>query len=808
MQNRLNSLSVDAAPSGIDCFHCGLPVPAGTTFQAAVLNQAQSFCCPGCLAVAETIVASGLESYYRDRDTLADAPAAMPELEGLIAFDHPEVQRDFVGREGELNSVDLSLENVSCAACAWLIEKRLHQTEGVARASVNLSNHRLHLVWDQQKTQLSVLLAAIQAIGYRARPFRADTHASQMKKESRGMLMRLAVAGLGMMQAMMYAIALYLGDYLGIDAEHRDYLRAISGLVATPVFFYAGWPIYASAYRALKSKALNMDVPVSIALIGTFSASVYASFIGGGETYFDSVCMFIFFLLTSRFMEFKARQKAGETAASLMALTPRLATRLGSDDAHEVIGANQLIPGDRILVKPGETFPADGTVLEGQSSATEALLTGEPLPINKHVGDTVLGGSVNGESALVVQVTRAGGESTIATLNRLLNRALSEKPQIAQNADRMAHVFVARVLVLAVLVYVGWFFVDASNAFWATLAVLVATCPCALSLATPAALTTATNALAQAGFLITRGHVLETFAEATHIVFDKTGTLTEGRLHISDTDVFRGDLEQALSIAAALEARSEHPVAKAFQRYLNPAAAQAENTQQIAGSGVSGDINGRRYRLGHGEFALGQAQIESDQVKVWLADDDGAIACFSLADTLRAESTLVIPALKELGIQTWLLSGDRSQTPYELAKSLGMDHAEGGLSPEQKREAIQQLQATGAIVVMIGDGVNDAPSLGQAHLSVALASGTDLTQTTADALLLRDDLRALIAARKEAAATRRIIKQNLRWALGYNLAVLPPAALGFIPPWLAAIGMSLSSLVVVGNALRLRKLPK
>lgn len=798
------SLALSGAAS---CFHCGLPVPEGGRFSAVVLSQPQAFCCPGCQAVAETIVTNGLESYYQDRDDRAAAPATMPEIVGLAAFDHPEAQKDFVGREDGLACVDLSIDNISCAACAWLIEKRLHQEGGVARASVNLSNHRLHLVWDADKTPLSQLLTAVQAVGYRARPFRADTHASQLKKEGRTLLMRLAVAGLGMMQAMMYAVALYLGAYLGIDPEYRDYLRVISALVSLPVFFYSGWPFYVSAWRALKARALNMDVPVSIALIGSFLASVYASVIGGGETYFESVCMFIFFLLASRYLELKARQRAGETATSLMALTPRLATRLNAGDEQEVIGANQLLPGDRVLVKPGETIPADGEVLDGQSATTEALLTGEPLPLPKNVGDAVLGGSINGEGALVIRVTRAGGDSTIATLNRLLNRALGEKPQLATKVDGMAHVFVARVLVLAVLVYVGWYFVNPSHAFWATLAVLVATCPCALSLATPTALTTATNALAKAGFLITRGHVLETYAQATHIVFDKTGTLTEGHLRISETLALRGEAGHWQRIAAALEARSEHPVARAFQALGLHELPTVSDSRHVPGSGIRGIVEGREYRLGHAEFALGHSEPAQDELKVWLADTEGALACFTLTDTLRPEAGVTLKALHALGLKTWLLSGDRSQTPYRMGEQLGMDHVAGGLSPEDKREAVKALQAEGAIVLMIGDGVNDAPSLGQAHLSIAMATGTDLTQTTADALLLHDDLRALVAARVEAVATGRIIKQNLGWALAYNLAILPPAALGFVPPWAAAIGMSLSSLVVLGNALRLRRLP-
>jgi Cu2+-exporting ATPase len=396
-----------------------------------------------------------------------------------------------------------------------------------------------------------------------------------------------------------------------------------------------------------------------------------------------------------------------------------------------------------------------------------------------------------------------GGESTLATLNRLLNRALSEKPQLAQKADSMAHLFVARVLVLAVVVYIGWWLVDASHAFWATLAVLVATCPCALSLATPAALTSATKRAGPRGFLLTRGHVLETFAAATHIIFDKTGTLTEGKLVIREAHAIRGTLDHAYLLRRRLSI-----TLNILWHWLSVTPPHDLITftelRQTAGAGVEGSFSGHHYRLGHADFALPHAQ-SSDCDRLWLSDEDGAIAWFKLSDSLRPEAATVIRALQAEGLKTWLLSGDRSTTPAEMGAQLGMDHVAGGLLPEDKQQAVRQLQAEGAVVIMVGDGVNDAPGLGQAHLSVAMASGTDLAQTTADALLLRDDLRALMIARHQAVATQRIIRQNLTWALGYNLAILPPAALGFVPPWLAAIGMSLSSLVVVGNALRLRK---
>lgn len=787
------------------CYHCGLPVPAGLQLEAVVLGRPRRFCCSGCQAVASTIVESGLEDYYRDRDSKADAPAAMPAAlqQSLQAWDHPAAQQEFVTQEGDAAGTELSLENLNCAACAWLIEKRLQQTEGVLQATVNLSTHRLHLQWDKSRTALSTLLSTLAGIGYRAHPFRSDAHAEQLREESRTLLKRLAVAGLGMMQVMMYAGSLYVGAWTGIEAEYRNYLNWISLLITLPVFFYSGAPFFRSAGIALKNRRLNMDVPVSLALVTAFVASVIATLRQQGDTYFDSVTMFIFFLLTSHFLETRARQKAGDTVAGLAALAPALATRVDANGNEEIIAAGELAVGDRLLVKPGETVPADGVVLEGRSAVSEALLTGEPLPLPKKAGDAVLGGSLNSEGSLLLRVDRVAEDSTLGTLNKLLNRALAEKPQLAQRADAVAQVFVGLVLVFSLIVFGIWWQLDSfAHAFWITLAVLVATCPCALSLATPVAITSATSTLAGRGFLISRGHVLENLAQATHIVFDKTGTLTTGELRIEKSEVLRGERDSALDIACALEQRSEHPVARAFQGLQRRYLPTVDALEHEAGAGVSGVIAGRRYRLGHARFALG-ADSDADADRLWLADADGALASFRLSDTLRPEAAPVIKALQARGLQTWLLSGDHAQTPYRMGRDLGMQEVRGGLSPADKREQVRALQQGGAIVVMVGDGVNDAPVLAQAHLSVAMASGTDLAQLTADSLLLRDDLRTLVLARDTARRCGRIVRQNLGWALVYNLAALPLAAVGLLPPWAAALGMSASSLIVVGNALRL-----
>lgn len=798
------------------CYHCNLPNPTGTRrYQATVLGQARDFCCPGCQAVAESIVSSGLEGYYQERDSSSPTAQLPGALEALLRFDHPSVQAEFVHREGHYACTELSLEGVSCAACAWLIERRLSQEDGVAQASVNLSNHRLRLVWDDRVRPLSSLLNSLDGIGYKARPFHADNHAIQLKKEARAQLIRVAVAGLGTMQAMMYGLGLYIGAFQGITPEYRDYLRYISGIVATPVLLYSGWPFYRAAFNALRARALTMDVPVTIALIIAFVSSWYATLNHSGETYFDSVCMFIFFLLTSRYLELIARQRAGETAASLQLLSPRLAQRETAELQWETVAASDLLIGDHILIAAGESVPCDAVVVEGHGSVSEALLTGEPLPVSKAPGDQLIGGSINGEQPLLASVRKIGQDTVLATLQQLLARALSEKPLIAQKADRMAHFFVARVLVLAVLVFVAWQFIDPSKAFWATLAVLVATCPCALSLATPAALTAATHTMAREGFLLTRGHVLDTLAQATHIVFDKTGTLTEARLQLSELQVLHGSREEALALIAGLEAGSGHPIAKALLAVARDeqilAVALEAPAQQHSGAGISARFNGVLYRFGHARFALGDdADVGEDALTLWLTrlavdSRPEAIARVTMIDNLRPEAAPVLLALKQRGLQTWLMSGDQSKVPEQLAETLGFDHWRSGMSAADKQSAIARMQAEGAIVVMVGDGVNDAPGLGQAHLGIAMGSGTDLAQTSADVVLLGDRLPALVPAFRMADRTAAIIQQNLRWAVGYNLAILPPAALGYVPPWLAALGMSISSLFVVINALRLRR---
>jgi Cu2+-exporting ATPase len=805
-------LQAQLLPDVAGCFHCGDPLPH-PPFYTLILSEQRAMCCLGCHLASSSIVEAGLESYYLDRTEISRT-APLPEgLTLLSGYDHAAIQTAFVYDENGLSAADLSVVGLRCAACGWLIEKRLLQETGVANVAVNIGSQRLRVVWDDTQVQISQLLEEVEQLGYTARPFRQDTHAELLARSSRHMMMRLGVAGLGAMQAMMYATAVYLGDYSGIDIQYRDYFRWVELVVSLPVFLYAGQPFYQSAWRAIQARTVNMDVPVSIALILTFSASTYATVIQGGETYFDSVSMFIFFLLTGRFLEMKARQKASQTASDLITILPVLVHRLGQEDGSaEDVPAHLLQVGDRLQIRAGESLPCDGIVLDGAASVSEALITGEALPVRKQVGDTVLGGSQNYAHPFVMQVTSPPDSSQRALLDRLMNRALSERPRAAEQADRMAKWFVARVLVLAVLVFVLWLHIDPSKALWATLAVLVATCPCALSLATPMALTTATNRLAGLGFLLTRGHVMETLAQATHVVFDKTGTLTQGvpRLLSQQTlvEVDAAPPDDYLVLAAALEQTSNHPLAVAFRtaagRRRLP---DMTDPEHVAGGGVSGWLDGVQYRLGHARFAGLAEPVQ--ELAVFLArqqptGDWQVLARFDFADLLRPDAQRTVHALQAEGLQVWMLSGDPTGQPQQIAAQLGLDHAQGGLLPEDKVAAVKALQAQGHHVVMVGDGVNDGPVLATANVSVAMSSGADLAQISADSILLNDQLSALLDARRVSLRTHRVIQQNLRWAFAYNFTILFPAAFGYVPPWLAAIGMSLSSLLVVMSALRLK----
>ena len=759
----------------------------------------------------------GLTDFYRYRTEKSPrAQELIPEeLSELELYDRDDLQKSFVRQQaGEEREASLILEGIVCAACIWLNERHVKALPGVLDFAVNYSTHRARVRWDNQRIRLSEILEAISAIGYHAHPFDPGRQEQLYKQERKQAMRRLAVAGLGMMQVMMLAVALYAGAYEGMSDGLRSFLRWVSLLITTPVILFSARTFFISAWRDLKRHQLGMDVPVSLAIGAAFLASAWSTLRGTGEIYFDSVTMFTFFLLAGRFLEMGARHRAGQAAEELVKLLPATAVRL-TEAGEERVPVADLVAGEQVLIRPGEGVPADGRIVEGRSSVDESLLTGESLPQLRKLGDLLVGGTVNNESPLVMQVEQVGEDTVLSAIVRLLDRAQTEKPSVARTADRVAGWFVGGLLLVAAGVATWWWLHDPTHAFAVTLSVLVVTCPCALSLATPAAVAAATGALTRLGVLTTRGHALETLARVSHVIFDKTGTLTEGRLRLERADLL-GTVSHAdcLALAAALEQRSEHPIARALCSETD-ADLHAENVTAQAGLGIEGWIAGQCYRIGIPEYVLelqggdvaANKTDAEDRDGVLLGNDQGLLAHFIFADRLRVGAAEAVHRLKNLGIGVELLSGDQATAVRAVAGELGIDHFQSRCRPGDKLARIRTLQQQGAVVAMVGDGVNDAPVLAGAQVSLAMGGGTQLAHASADMVLLSEQLPHLVTAIRTSRRTLTVIRQNLAWALVYNMVALPLAAAGWIAPWMAAIGMSTSSLVVVINALRLRNIP-
>lgn len=791
------------------CYHCGLPVPADTDYSVEIKGVQQAMCCPGCQAVASTIISTGLDQYYQYRTDLAITPKPLEDelLDELALYDRSDIQQDFVTQhaDDQVEAIFL-VEGITCAACVWLIEHQINTLQGVEHCNVNLSNHQLRIQWHSEKIKLSEILSTVYSIGYKAYPYQSAAEDRLQKTENRNYIKRLGVAGAGMAQVMMYAAALYAGAFDYISGDHRDFLRWVSLIIATPVVFYSARPFFSAALRNLKNRHLSMDVPVSLAILAAYFASLGSTLMGGREVYFDSVCMFTFFLLLGRFFEFRARAKMDQSGHHLTRLLPDTAT-LVENGKQRLVAIRDLKPGDTVLVKTAQIIPADGLVLNGQSSTDESHLNGEFIPVPKALGDSVVAGSINVEHPLTIEVTEVGQNTKLSGILRLLDQARASKPPIAKLADTIAQYFIAAVLIVATGVATAWVLIEPSHAFWVTLSVLVVTCPCALSLATPTALTAATSSLQRLGLLVSRGHTLEGLANISHVIFDKTGTLTTGKLRLQQIHPLADyNRLQCHHVAAALEAHSEHPIANAFE--ASPL--QAFEMKVHPGQGIEGVIDGQHYRIGRPDFAVrgaAPATPPSEAQAQWLllANDGNAMAWFQLDDELRSDAADTVAQLGELGLKVELLSGDYSNNVATVAKQLNISDFRSGASPMNKMTYTQALQTDGAKILMVGDGINDIPVLAAADVSIAMTSAADLTKANADAILLSSQLSHLVMAIRHARKTQRIIRQNLGWALGYNLIALPAAAMGYIPPYFAALGMSLSSLVVVLNALRLSK---
>lgn len=796
-----------------NCFHCGEENPSSTDFKVQIQGASQRMCCPGCQAVAQTIVDSGLTSYYEHRSEPAEkglllVPDVLLQLED---YDIQKIQEDFVNNVTDNNqnisTTTLSVEGITCPACAWLIEKQLRLLPGLVFINVNTTLNRAVIKWDQQQLKLSQILTGIQKIGYKAYPFQVNKQEAFYTQLTKSYLQRLGLAGLATMQVMMFAIALYADFFSGMEEEFIHYFRWVSFIVATPVLLYSAQPFYLNAWRNIRNQTLGMDIPISIALLGAYTASGYATIVGQGEVYFESVSMFTFLLLLGRLLELRARRKASESSSNLLRLLPSMATLLEDPDnlqIQSVIPAKTLTVGQYIIVKPGQTIPVDGIILKGTSNIEESMLTGEHLPVSKSNNAAVFAGSVNITSQLIIRVEKVGNHTLIADIIRLQDNAQLNKPKIEVIADTAARYFVGALLIIATLTYISWSFIAPDQAFWITLSVLVATCPCALSLATPTALTCATAQLNKQGILIKQHHVLETVNKINHLVFDKTGTLTKGNFKLLNTQSYHlYSKQECIDLAAQLEKNSEHPISLAFKKQQKKSIV-LNDVVNIPGQGLQANYLNKTLKLGHAVFCDVDNNINSKELIIYLTLDKQLLATFELGDELRPSAAEILSYCHHHSINSTMLTGDISLKSEEVCEVLNIDQLQKGVTPQQKLQYIQQLQKTDK-VMMVGDGINDAPVMAGAHVSVALASGTDIAKNSADVILLGEDLNKLATLHKMANRTALIIKENLFWAFGYNAIIVPLAVMGYVPPYIAVIGMSCSSLIVVSNSLRLLK---
>ncbi|WP_199608620.1 heavy metal translocating P-type ATPase [Flocculibacter collagenilyticus] len=786
------------------CFHCNEDVPNEFNVFIRFKEELQPVCCYGCEAVTNEILENGLEDYYTFRtDSALKAEGLSDDLNSLLdTFDDNDFQQDFLvdldhSKETHLKSVVLSIEGMTCAACAWLIERDLNKLNGVTQVNVNSTSLRASVTWDTRQLSLSDILKNIHRIGYQALPFNPDDEEQKRNQENKNYIVRLGVAGIMTMQVMMLAFALYFGVFEGIEQSHQDYLQWISLILSTPVIFYSAFPFLHQAFNALKRKSLNMEVPVSIAIYGAYTASAVATVNNTGEVYFESICMFTFLLLLGKYLEFRARMRATEFSVNLLKYIP-INARLLQNNQTTNIPAKKLNINDVILVKAGEIIPADAEIITGITSVNEAMMTGEHAPVTKQEKDTVFAGTVNHDGVITAKVLQRFENNRINSIIALQDKTLLSRPSVSKLTDLVAQWFTLILLTIATLTYFYWTHNDNPHAFWITISVLVATCPCALSLATPTALTGAIASLTRSGIIIKKDHVFETVRKLTHFAFDKTGTLTQGEFAIEHVECIEPKYSKTavLSLAAGLEAYSEHPIAKAFAHIDKT---EVTNIAVVAGYGITGNHNADTLYFGkHKSTAYEDFQSV-------LTINDQPIAYFKFTDILRENAPQTIAQLSEQHIEPLVLTGDNSMAAEQVANTLHINTIKKGCTPVDKVHEIEQLTQQGAIVGMIGDGINDSPVFNASHLSIAMNSGADIAKSTADVILTKNDLSGLSQLIKKTHFTYRVIKQNLAWALGYNLVILPIAISGNLPPWLAVIGMSGSSLIVVINSLRLAK---
>ncbi len=804
------------------CFHCGQALPATEVFETEIKGSLRRFCCFGCQSVCDAIYGSGLQGFYQrtqDDTQLAPPPEAPKEL---ALYDLDEVQSEFTDVSTPQRSISLLVEGIHCAACVWLIEHTLQAMPGVNEALVNLTGKRLKLSWDNSTINLSQLIQRLSEVGYAAVPYDPEVAEGSLLKQNRSMLFRLTFAGFTMMNMLWISISLYAG---ADEGEFQELFYWLGFGLATPTLFYSGYPFFKGALQGLRRLHLTMDLPIAIGATTTYLYSCYVVIAKPevGEVYFDTVVNFLFVILIGRFLENVSKRRAVNSTQRLIELQPRGGTVL-IDGAEKIMPIRAIKAGNTVLIKAGERVPVDGSVIEGHSSIDEAMLTGESIPVHKVAGKTVSAGTVNLDSALTVTVEGTLQDTALGRIIHLVEDAQSSKAPIQRLADRIVPWFVAATLLFAAITFSLWFDENFEMALMAATAVLIITCPCAFGLATPMSIAVASGQGAQNGILVKNGVVLETLSNITHFVFDKTGTLTQGKMAVHEILSHACDEQTLLLQAAVVEQYSEHSIARAIvekakDEGLDIVDCKLENFQSVAGYGVRGDVDGADVILGTAawlkqnkvtdiQHLIDKAtELEAQGIScVHVAVSGKACGLIAMADTIRPDAKALIENLRKTGMKLTLLSGDRKRVAEAVAGQLGGMDVIAEVLPEDKDRVVAELQAKGELVAMVGDGVNDAPALIRADVGIALGSGTDVSMDSADIVLISNELDKVRMASLLSRRTLRTIRQNIGISLGYNAITVPLAMMAIVTPLFAAIAMPISSLLVIGNAARIRTL--
>ncbi len=793
------------------CDHCLLEMNPESAVVADIDGEKKYFCCHGCLGVYELIHKESLDTFYKSRCGWTPGPPEKAKVD-------PAAFRESIRKSDTIFSLDMVLSGIRCASCVWLVEKFLLKMDGIVSARVNYATHRLSVEWDEKKIRLNTILQGVRSLGYIPHPYRKTAFNEALGREKDDLLLRFGTAAFFSMQLMLFTAALYAGFFQGIEEGYKQAFQFIAWALATPVLFYSGYPFLRNGVRSLLKRALNMDVLIAL---GSFSAYAYsiAMIFRGGEVYFDTSAMIVTFILLGRFLEAGSRLKAGNTLMSLIEMQPKEARLVSGEKKATLVSLEEIQTGDTIEVLAGEKIPLDGTVIDGTSEINESMLTGESKPVFKSKGEEVFAGTISLNGRLAFRVSAVESDTVISKIIQTVEDAQSRKAPIQAFADKAAGYFVPLVMFFAASAFLYWQFVsgDTTVALMNAVSVLVVACPCALGLATPLAMLLGTSSAAKKGILVKGGDIFETVSQANRVVLDKTGTITSGTPSVTDT-VSVMPRQKLLRYAASLEKHSEHPVGRAVVQACGDELFDVEGFRVIPGRGVRGSINGetclagnRALMLEH-KITLSSEDEEtfekltgSGKTVVFIAVQNVLAGMIGLIDDVRRDAPVLVDTLKKKGITVSMLTGDAPDVARYVASKCGIDEIKAGLNPVEKASEIEMLRVHGNTVIMVGDGINDAPALTEADTGVSLGHASDIALESAGVVIIQDDL-SLIAMLIE--GSRRcftIIRQNLFWAFSYNFVALPLAIGGYLHPIMSALLMAMSSLVVVGNALRLRK---